>query len=471
MGGANSKRYKTMFLNDRCETSQGLSKNRYNISHKLIGKGAFAKVYKGRMSSNPSLKLAFKRFKKQLFDSENKAVEEEAKILSMLDHPNIVKFYDAFEDDKYLYIVTEFIKGETLAQWLTKRQQPMSEADAAHVLHQLASAVNHCHMNSVAHRDIKLDNVMIDDELNVTIIDFGLAKIFSKSNQLKSRVGSPLFMAPEVSEGKYTEKCDVWSLGVLMYVLLSCRLPFSGNELAEVLLQSKQCDLALGSDFWSTTSADAKDLLQSMIAVSTKERISCQQVLSHEWFSLARDDTTDDSFENKEENVLEALKNFKCDSKLRKMILYLLAKMIDVKPSRSVCQEFNKLNAKCNGVLSKEELRNAFDKCQSNVTDEELGNIINNLDFSGDQQINFTEYLVATLSESKLCQKKNIETLFCKFDRDGDGIILKEDIAREFKLINQPLSKTELKKILKPYDSQKNGYITYEDFEGIVMSS
>lgn len=151
---------------------------------------------------------------------------------------------------------------------------------------------------------------MIDSDLNVTLIDFGLSKVFSKKKLLKSKAGSPLFMAPEIINEKYSNKCDIWSFGVLMYIMLSGRLPFSGTTPAEVMKQARECELAFDSEFWRSTSQEAKDLIKKTININVKERYSCQQVLEHEWFDLVRDDTTDDSNVNTEEHVLESLRNF-----------------------------------------------------------------------------------------------------------------------------------------------------------------
>jgi serine/threonine protein kinase len=164
-------------------------------------------VYKGTSLSNSKHKVAIKSFKKKnLYESDSKAIEAEVSVLSKLDHPNIVRFYEAVADEHRIYIVTEYIEGETLAQKLKRMKGRFHEEEAAYILHQLIGAINHCHTNNVVHRDIKPDNIMIDADLNVTLIDFGLSKVFSKKRILKSKAGSPLYMAPEIANEKYTDK-------------------------------------------------------------------------------------------------------------------------------------------------------------------------------------------------------------------------------------------------------------------------
>lgn len=144
MGANQTAKTKQVFVCEESTDAKKLLKMRYHISHRLVGKGAFAKVYEGKSISNPKLKVAIKAYKKKhLFDEDIKAIEAEVRVLSSLDHPNIVRYYEAVADAKNLYIVTEYIEGETLAKRLTKSKRAFSEEDAAYVLHQLASAINH----------------------------------------------------------------------------------------------------------------------------------------------------------------------------------------------------------------------------------------------------------------------------------------------------------------------------------------
>jgi len=127
-----------------------------------------------------------------------------------------------------MYIVTDFIQGKTLAQKLLEDDVPFNEAEAAYILNQLASAINHCHSKNIIHCDIKPENIMIDENNNVTLIDFGLSKIYSKK-LLEFSCGTPAYMAPECLMKKYTDKCDVWSFGIILYILMTGRLPFEGD--------------------------------------------------------------------------------------------------------------------------------------------------------------------------------------------------------------------------------------------------
>ena len=150
---------------------------------------------------------------------------EEVAILNKLDHPNIVKYYETYDDQKYIYLVMEFIKGQQLFEKITAQEnQTLHEHVAATYMKSLFQAINHCHAQGIIHRDIKSENIMITDSGSVRLIDFGLSKA-SKKN-LKTIAGTPYYMAPEVLDGNYGQKADIWSLGVLLYTLVSGYLPF-----------------------------------------------------------------------------------------------------------------------------------------------------------------------------------------------------------------------------------------------------
>lgn len=152
---------------------------------------------------------------------------EEVKVLNTLDHPNIVKYFETYDDQKYIYLVMEYINGSQLFEKITaQNNQTFSEQKAAEIMYQLFSAINHCHANNVIHRDIKPENIMLTESNSVRLIDFGLSKISMSKIPLHEIVGTPYYMAPEVLDANYNEKADIWSLGCLLYVLVSGYLPF-----------------------------------------------------------------------------------------------------------------------------------------------------------------------------------------------------------------------------------------------------
>mmetsp|Transcript_24774 Transcript_24774/g.21999 ORF Transcript_24774/g.21999 Transcript_24774/m.21999 type:complete len:169 (+) Transcript_24774:252-758(+) len=164
-------------------------------------------------------------------DEEKKMLFNEINILRELDHPNIVKMYEYFEDEKRYYIITEICKGGELFDEIIARGK-FTEKDAAVLVKQILSCINYCHKNKIVHRDLKPENVLLEQNKDfdqIKIIDFGTSLVHSENKLLDEKLGTPYYIAPEVLNKKYNEKCDLWSIGVITYILLSGMPPFNGN--------------------------------------------------------------------------------------------------------------------------------------------------------------------------------------------------------------------------------------------------
>ena len=159
----------------------------------------------------------------------------EVQILLTLDHPNIVKYYETYDDVNYLYLLMELCPGGELfdnSQIFKKAGQKYTEMDAANITSKCLEALQHCHMLGIIHRDIKPENIMFGKDGEIRLVDFGLAK--ESSVKMKTFAGTPYFMAPEVLSHNYGFKCDIWSMGCVLYMLVTGKLPFAGNSKAEV---------------------------------------------------------------------------------------------------------------------------------------------------------------------------------------------------------------------------------------------
>ena len=394
------------------------SRKLYKIGSKKLGRGAFGTVFRGKSIVNPDLHVAIKAFKKKDLVSDNmRAIEGEIKNLRSLDHPNIVKYYEAVEDSKNIFIVTEFCQGITLAKYLAEHDEPIPEEEAAYILEQLLSATNHCHSNKIVHRDIKPDNIMIDKFSNVTLLDFGLSKLTGKKGYLKSAAGCPFFVAPEVLKENYSNKWDIWSLGVILYIMLSGNMPFGGENAEEIIKSILEGHISFTEKVWRNVSKEAIDLVIKMMNPNPKNRISAKQALEHEWFEILKSQETTYDFSNINTTVLDSMKNFKWDSLLQKAALYLLVKMVPDDEYKELKLEFRKIDDNSDGMLSFDELKTAFNQIKPKLSDKEIMKIINKLDFIGNQKINYTEFLVSTIDLTVVKKPDLIKDLFKQFDR------------------------------------------------------
>lgn len=217
-----------------------------------------------------------------------KIAHREISIMRMLDHANIIKLLEIYEDDRHMFLVLEYCSGGELLDYLLS-QHHLSEKEAAHIMHEMMTAIEYLHNQHISHRDLKLQNFMFDrkgPEAVLKLIDFGLsAQCTSDESSFKTIVGSPLYIAPEILAKKsYDYSCDLWSLGVILYILLSGQPPFKGSTNHEVFLNISNCNLDVEGGIWGNISYEAKDLIKCLLKADPKERISINKALEHSWF-------------------------------------------------------------------------------------------------------------------------------------------------------------------------------------------
>eukprot|EP00080_Pristionchus_pacificus_P024003 PDM84023.1 kin-29 [Pristionchus pacificus] len=257
------------------------------IVGKAIGKGNFATVYLATHEVAKT-KVAIKAIDTSQIEPENLLkVEREISIMKMIDHPHIVKMYEArithtysqvMRTEQYLYIVTELCRGGELFETLVERGR-ITENDAKRWFHQACSAVLYCHERGIVHRDLKAENILLDKNGDVKIIDFGFANLFKPGDLLNTWCGSPPYAAPELLMGNEYDgsKADVWSLGVLLYILVTGGFPFPGDSVDKLKRSILSGQLRI--PFW--VSVECSDLLRKMLVVVPEARISLARIVAH----------------------------------------------------------------------------------------------------------------------------------------------------------------------------------------------
>ena len=250
---------------------------------KSLGSGAFGEVRRViHRATNEG--RAVKIFRKDLATSASSQQKllEEIGILRTLDHPNIIRVYEFFEDSKRFYIVMEQCNGGELFEEILKRQN-FGESNAATILHQLFSAVAYLHDNNIIHRDLKPENILLEEKgdiMNIKLIDFGTAVRFENNKPIKGAIGTAYYIAPEVLSGSYNSKCDLWSLGVIIFILLGGYPPFDGQNDEEILEKVKKGSYNFKNPIWNSISQEAKDLISGLLAPTTT-RITAHIALEH----------------------------------------------------------------------------------------------------------------------------------------------------------------------------------------------
>ncbi|XP_013100324.2 MAP/microtubule affinity-regulating kinase 3 isoform X5 [Stomoxys calcitrans] len=250
---------------------------------KTIGKGNFAKVKLAKhlpTGKEVAIKIIDKT---QLNPGSLQKLFREVRIMKMLDHPNIVKLFQVIETEKTLYLVMEYASGGEVFDYLVLHGR-MKEKEARVKFRQIVSAVQYCHQKRIIHRDLKAENLLLDSELNIKIADFGFSNEFTPGSKLDTFCGSPPYAAPELFQGKKYDgpEVDVWSLGVILYTLVSGSLPFDGStlrELRERVLRGKY-----RIPFYMST--DCENLLRKFLVLNPAKRASLETIMSDKWMNM-----------------------------------------------------------------------------------------------------------------------------------------------------------------------------------------
>lgn len=279
---------------------------------KQLGTGAFSVVVEGTHKETGN-KVAVKRIKKKAMDEDLViSLRREITNLKKVDHPNIMKLYEVFEDDDDLYLVMELIVGQELFDKIVERGH-YTEKDASNIIRQVIDAIAYLHSQGIAHRDLKPENLLSSGDNENEIIkvaDFGLSKNFGE-DKLQTSCGSPTYVAPEVlNSDHYDKSVDMWSIGVIIYILLSGYPPFYGDTQPELFRRIMDAKYDFEDECWNEISNDAKDLISHLLVKDPEQRFTAQQAREHPWIK-----GTSSAISNRNMN-LQKLREFQTRSKI-----------------------------------------------------------------------------------------------------------------------------------------------------------
>lgn len=447
----------------------------YDIDPVPMGTGAFGEVRKAKHHTSGEWR-AIKVITKDLQSPEEKErLLNEVAIMRKLDHPNIIKVMEYFQDEKYFYIVTELCTGgELFDRIIEADRHRFSEIKAATIMLQVLSAVSFCHANNIVHRDLKPENLLLSAkslESTLKVIDFGLSKNFDPNSKMKHKMGTIFYMAPEVLKGLYDEKCDIWSCGVIAYILLSGSPPFKGpnDEATHRLIEGAK--LNFETKVWKGISDDAKKFLSKMICKDPAQRYSAAEALKDPWLVQNANKA---ELANTEANTeaLGSLKSFHCDRKLAQATNVFMVNYLTSQNERANLETlFRSLDKNNDGTLTRAELIEGY-KTLYKMTDpeDEVDRLMQEVDSNKSGKVEYSEFLTAAMNKSNLLSKKKLEEAFNLFDHDGNG----EITAEELKTILEPTKKAApqvWEDIIKEVDQNGDGKISLKEFKEMMFRS
>eukprot|EP00826_Nyctotherus_ovalis_P058284 TRINITY_DN7999_c0_g1_i10.p1 TRINITY_DN7999_c0_g1~~TRINITY_DN7999_c0_g1_i10.p1 ORF type:complete len:449 (-),score=72.14 TRINITY_DN7999_c0_g1_i10:75-1421(-) len=360
--------------------------------------------------------------------------------------------------------------GELLDRIIGKKF--FSERDAAQMMRQLLSAVAYCHSKRVVHRDLKLENLLLSshaENASLKIIDFGMAQTFDSDSKMSARIGTPLYIAPEVLSRSYTEKCDIWSCGVILYMLLSGLPPFISSNEVELYQKIQRCIYTMSGARWNGISKEAKDLVQRILVRDPERRYSALEALSHPWIQGYCESSLDCS---EARTLLTEVTSFNPKCKLQQAVLvYIVSQLLSDKEKMKVHSLFLSLDKDKDGRLCVDELMEGYKECFGERCPEKrkLQEMMKRIDVAGDGYIELTEFAMAAINKKKLLSTKRLIAAFKLFDLDGNGLISAEEIKQVLgKGVN--VSDEHWKELVREVDLDGDGQISLEEFITMMYS-
>jgi len=405
----------------------------------------------------------------------------EIDILKQLDHPHILRLYHTFEDDRTIYIASELCTGGMFFEILSKAGF-VPERVALRLFKQIASVVSYLHCRKVCHRDLKPENFLAlgkaqPASLRLKLIDFGTAKRFDQAPMV-TKVCTPHYVAPEVlKKGSvaYTEKVDVWSSGVMLYLMLCGLLPFSHSEELGLLRLVKRGHF----DFqpravWDLVSEQAKELISRMICTNVHDRCTAAEAFSHEWCHGPRCESRGDTMISQQ--LLGRMHRYMTNNRLKRVALHIIARQISDDSIERLRRVFLRIDKDNSGTLTVDEMRQAA--AMLNLDEEEQQDMVEvmcSLDPTGSGAVAYTDFLAATLGRQQYLTESACRAAFLRLDLDADGVLSKSDLAAlvvgaggtsELRLSGR--DREELESILEAADENGDEGISFEEFMKVM---
>ncbi|XP_050221469.1 calcium-dependent protein kinase 10-like [Mercurialis annua] len=432
-----------------------------------LGRGEFGITYlctDRESKEGLACKSISKRKLRTAVDIED--VRREVAIMSSLpDHTNIVKLKATYEDNENVHLVMELCEGGELFDRIVARGH-YSERAAANVARTIGEVVRMCHENGVMHRDLKPENFLFANKKENSVlkaIDFGLSVFFKPGEKFSEIVGSPYYMAPEVLRRNYGPEVDVWSAGVILYILLCGVPPFWAETEQGVALAILRGQIDFKREPWPQISDSAKSLIRKMLDPDPKKRLTAQQVLEHPWLQNAK----------KAPNVplgdivRTRLKQFSMMNRFKKRALRVIAEHLSVEEVEVIRDMFALMDTDHDGKVSYDELKAGLRKVGSQLGEPEIKMLMEVADVDGNGVLDYGEFVAVTIHLQKMENDEHFRRAFMFFDKDGNGYIDLEELRDALSDEYGETDDDVLHDILREVDTDQDGSISYEEF--VVM--
>jgi calcium-dependent protein kinase len=426
-----AKRLDSVLLEKPIETTAGSLLQDIRKIYKfkeVLGGGHFGTVrvaYKRK--EEPRRYYAIKSIsKKNLSPSDLEDLIKEVDIISGLDHPVIIDFYETYQDEFFFHIVMELCKGKEVFQKIASEGK-IEEKKVAIVINKVLNAIAYCHSRGITHRDIKPENILFEtNEQNseIKLIDFGLSRKYSVDQKMHTILGTPYYIAPEVLKGNYDEKCDIWSIGALTYIMLSGEPPFKGKSNNEIFMKIIKDPIKFNPYKWNNLSENSKNFIKLCLNKDPQKRPNAVEALGHVWFNSIEISSP----KNITQDILNNIKNFSIKQQFKKIVLRYILSTLNETELKKYKRAFYAIDFKHNGTISKEELKRAFEIGKIEITDDNINKVFKLCDENQKGSLDYTDFLMCAYDKKYLLTDKKLNLAFQYFDVDNSGIIEIHDV-------------------------------------------
>jgi len=441
----------------------------------LLGKGGFGSAFVATHKASGQERTI--KVLKMEADSKSKEIHmNEFNITKDLDHPQIVKMYELFEDKQNYYYVMDIYHGGELFDEI-KEVEYFTEEDTATLLTHILSCVMYCHERNIVHRDLKLENILLEENMkldNIKVIDFGLAANY-RGEPLTRAVGSLHYMSPQIIERSYGPKCDVWSCGVIAFMALSGYAPFDGDSDQETMDAIKDGKFDFDEEEFDDVSDLAKDFIRLLLTYDEDKRPTAEEALQHEWIKTYQSDSVVE--DNEIQTALAHLYTFRAESKLKQTSYAIIASQLLTKKEKDMlASTWRALDVNRDGGLGANEIGSAFRKYFKKVLSPEAArDMIERVDTGKKGIVEYSAFLVAAMEKKDVLTDGRLIAVFNIIDADRDGKIGVDDIIKCLGGIDSKDKETlrdyAINKVLKQVDpSGKTKGVTFSEFRKFMLS-
>ncbi|CAF2339087.1 unnamed protein product [Brassica napus] len=465
------------------------------VLDRVLGQGQFGTTFLCTHSETGQ-KLACKSIPKRklLCQEDCDDVLREIQIMHHLsEYPNVVRIQSTYEDANDVHLVMELCEGGELFDRIEKKGH-YSEREAAKLIKTIVAVVEACHSLGVMHRDLKPENFLFssdDEDASLKSTDFGLSVFCKPGATFTQLVGSAYYVAPEVLHRHYGRECDVWSAGVILYIMLCGFAPFDAGTQYGIFRKILQGKLDFETSPWPSISESAKDLIKKMLESNPKKRLTAHQVLckqlspfesldcdvyilamcvdscvvifsGHPWIvddTVAPDKPLDFA-------VVSRLKRFSAMNKLKKMALRIVAERLSEEEIGGLKELFKMIDTDNSGTITFEELKDSIRRVGSELVESEIQELLQAADVDESGTIDYGEFLAATIHLNKLEREENLVAAFSFFDKDASGCITIDELQQAWNQFG--IKDPHLDEMINDIDQDNDGQIDYGEFVAMM---